>query len=119
MSVPFFSTRCWCSLISNPGKISAGECDGCIVSNGIISVRAVIIFSASFSSVSLNVSMIILATNLTSHYVYFLPFPRLEIWLFANSDFSTIFNSHFFLSSLKLPYRIFVCLQNTIMYLPL
>ena len=66
---PVFNTRHWCSLISSPGKTSAGDCGDCMTSSGIISARAAMAFSTAFSSVSLNVSMIILPTNLTSHYV--------------------------------------------------
>ena len=44
-----------------------------MASSGIISVRVAITFSTAFSSVSLNASMIILATNLTSCHVVFLP----------------------------------------------
>ena len=40
-----------------------------MASSGIISARAAIAFSTAFSSVSLNVSMIILPTNLTSCHV--------------------------------------------------
>ena len=60
--MPSFNTRRWCNLISNPGKISAGEWGGCMASSGIISARAAMAFSTAFSSVSLNVSMIILPT---------------------------------------------------------
>ncbi len=68
MSAPPFSTRRWCGLISNPGKISIGECGGCMASSGIISARAAMASSTAFSSASLNVSMIILATISTSCY---------------------------------------------------
>ena len=40
-----------------------------MASSGIISARVAMAFSTAFSSVSLNVSMIILPTNLTSCYV--------------------------------------------------
>ena len=66
MSVPFFNTRRWCNFISNPGKVSTGEWGGCMASSGIISARAAMAFSTAFSSVSLNISMTIFATNLTS-----------------------------------------------------
>ena len=59
-------TRRWCNFISNPGKVSAGEWGGCMASSGIISARAAMAFSTAFSSVSLNISMTIFATNLTS-----------------------------------------------------
>ena len=72
MSVPSFNTRRWCSLISNPGKTNVGDCGGCMVSSGIISSRAAMAFSTAFSSVSLNVSMIILPTNLTPCHAVFL-----------------------------------------------
>ncbi len=69
MSAPSFSTRRWCGLISNPGKISAGEYGGCMASSGIISARAAMAFSTAFSSVSLNTSMTIFPTYITSRYV--------------------------------------------------
>lgn len=68
MSAPSFSTRRWRGLISNPGKASAGDCGGCMASSAIISARADMAFSTAFSSVSLNVSISILPTNLTSLY---------------------------------------------------
>ncbi len=48
MSVPSFSTRRWCNLISNPGKVSAGEWGGCMASSGIILARAAMAFSTVF-----------------------------------------------------------------------
>ena len=69
MSAPPFSTRRWCNLISNPGKISVGKCGGGMASSGIIWAKPAMAFSIAFSSVPLNVSMTIFPTNLTSHYV--------------------------------------------------
>lgn len=56
------------SLISSPGKTSAGEWGGSMVSRGIISARGAMAFSTAFSSVSLNVSMTIFPTNTTSRH---------------------------------------------------
>ena len=72
MSAPFFNTRHWCSLISNPGKTSAGDCGGCMASSGIISARADMVFLTAFSSVSLNVRISILAINSTSYCAAYL-----------------------------------------------
>lgn len=49
-----------------------------MVSNGIISTMADIAFSSAFSSVSLNTSMAIFQTNITSRYAAFLVKAELE-----------------------------------------